>query len=652
MGRWLASVLLVALGVGGTWAWGQVARLAAPPESAELPAPLYAAWQPADANQAQFFRSTDQGDTWQPLPLPAEAAPVAWAGDGDRRVAVALTDGTVLRSHDRGEHWSASSVLLAGGAAWDAGDRVDRGAEEQTHLPVISLAWGEDGVLYLGTDGFGVYRIEPDGEPGTMTGTQAELSSARIVALALVGDRLVAATPAALFYTDDAGQTWSKSFPVPNRVTALVAVDRQTFFVGTEAGGVVRTSDAGRTWAPALDGLGLAAGQLVRISALRADPEEPGVLYAAVDHLLGGTELHASSAGAFVTIDGGESWQPLLGPGFPEARPALGLAVAPGKPLYAQAVTASGLQTYTPDVSGALRALQSGDAPSRAAAARLLGLARAQEAGSALLAALADPEPAVSLAAAEALGRMDDPALVGGLLTALDYPQAQVRLSAARALGALRAEAAVAPLRAMLLQGEGLEVTVAAEALQKIGSPAAVEASLVALGDSEATPRWHAAMGAVERLGEPAVPALLVMLQEGHGYARRNAAEALGWIGSPAAVSALAQALDDPAGGVRRQAAWALGEIGDPSARAALQKAAAGDLEPALRAEANWALAQLRSEPLGAGATAAWTAGLAETLARLEPARWIFLAASLAVAGWLGLGSRRPALAQVATRER
>ena len=154
-------------------------------------------------------------------------------------------------------------------------------------------------------------------------------------------------------------------------------------------------------------------------------------------------------------MDGGTSWQPLAGPAFPEAEQASGLVVAPGKPLYAQAVTAAGLQGYAPDVMGILAALESDDPKARASAARQLGIARPFGVWNELLAALDDPEPAVSLAAADALGRINDPASVPGLLIALEHPSEQIRLGSARALGIMGVEAAVEPLRAMLLRGDG-----------------------------------------------------------------------------------------------------------------------------------------------------------------------------------------------------
>jgi hypothetical protein len=73
--RWILGVLLVVAGVSATWAWGEAARLAAPAPAVEEPpiATLYAAWQPAGAEQPTLFRKAqpmDEGSSWEPLALP------------------------------------------------------------------------------------------------------------------------------------------------------------------------------------------------------------------------------------------------------------------------------------------------------------------------------------------------------------------------------------------------------------------------------------------------------------------------------------------------------------------------------------------------------------------------------------------------------
>lgn len=621
--RWLLSVTLVVTGLSATWAWGQVARLAEPPSvETEVPQPaLYAVWRAAGEESARLHRSTDAGASWQPLALPAGAEPVAWTDDGGERLAVAMDDGVLLRSRDRAESWSRMAI----------------------ELPLLSLAWGGAGDLYLGTDGLGVHHLSEDGTLIPMAPAIGDLASSPVLDLALVEGRLFAATPGALFYTDlpstgapstdgQPSAPWTRSSPLPGRITTLAALDREVLYVGTGTHGVLMTGDAGVSWQAAAEGLGLAPGQMVKITALRADPMEGSVLYAAVDHLLGSTQVHASAAGVFATVDSGGSWQPLAGPAFPEAAHASNLLLLPGQPLYAQAVTAHGLQAYAPDVTGALAALESADPRARAAAAGTLGLARASEAGTALLAALDDPAPAVGLVAADALGRVNDPASVSGLLVALEHPDEGVRLNAARALGLMGVEAAVQPLRTMLLSGTGASVPVAANALGRIGGPPGTEALLVALADPAGTPRWHAAQAALEAMGEPAVGPLAGMLRSENAGARRNAAEALGWIGSPAATAALVEALEDPSTPVREQAAWALGEIGDPAARAALARVQDRDPSVPVQAEATAALARIEASPV---TIARWPATWAPALQRLQALRWSLLALSLLGAIWL-----------------
>lgn len=616
--RWILSAILVVLGVSVSWAWGRVVRLAEPPTDAEPPpAVLYAAFQATEAGQMGLFRSTDEGSTWQPLALPAGVTPLAWAADAHDRLALFSDDGKLLRSADRGDNWTTV----------------------ETDLPILSLVWDEVGNLYLGTAGYGLYRQSADGTLTALTAAGSELASSPIAHLAYVDGRLLAATPGVLFASDDGGQSWHKALPLAGgQITALAATGRDTIFVGTETTGVYRSSDGGRSWQPAWQGLGLAAGQMVRVTALQTDPQEAGVLYAAVDYVVGASELHASAGGVFVTVDHGALWQPLAGPVFPEAEHVSALVLPVGRPLHVQAVTPAGFQSYSPDIEAALVALESGDRQLRLTAIRILGLARAGQAGEALLSALADPDPAISLAAATALGRLDDPVTAGGLLLALEHPSEQVRLGAARALGVRKVAGAVQPLRAMLLGGDGLAVSTAAEALGRIGGPAATDALLAALADVDMTPRRHAALAALESLGEPAVVPLKEMLTGADPYARSNAAEALGWIGSPAATGALVQALGDKSSLVRDRAAWALGEIGDPAARKALERAARRDPAAAVRAEASRSLARLEQAPVS---TAGWITGLALALDRLQALRWSILVMSLAGSAWLAMSDNR-----------
>ncbi|HET9112077.1 MAG TPA: HEAT repeat domain-containing protein, partial [Ktedonobacterales bacterium] len=75
----------------------------------------------------------------------------------------------------------------------------------------------------------------------------------------------------------------------------------------------------------------------------------------------------------------------------------------------------------------------------------------------------------------------------------------------------------------------------------------------------------------------------------------RNVCVALGNIGDPAAIPALIEALADAEPLVRGHAAWALGRLGGPEARDALTHTLAHDVEPSVRAEAQYALETMDS---------------------------------------------------------
>jgi HEAT repeat protein len=623
--RWITSICLVIVGFTVSWAWGEVARLAEPLPQAPEPqaAVLYAVWQPEGGTQSALFRRSDEAAPWQPVALPSQSAPQLWADNGRERVAVVLADGSLLVSRSQGEDWFAPEISLS----------------------VLSLVWDRAGNLYLGTKGEGVYWLSDEGSLGSMAGLQGELAKADVQHLAQAGGRLFALTPTALFYVDTAlpwtggpQPEWVKSTTVPAGVLNLAATGPQILYAGTQTQGVYKSVDGGQTWRAANDGLGLAAGQMVRITAMRADPQEPEVLYSAVSYVVGSTHVHASAQGVFVTLNGGGSWQSLSGPSFPEAASAAYLLVAVNRPLYIGAVAPTGLTSYDPDVGAAMASLEQGSAEERLASAHLLGLAGNPVAGKALLAALADDEPSVGLAAAHALGRIDDLGTVPGLLVALEHPNEQVRLGAARALGLLGSEASVGPLRTMLLKGEGTSIMIAADSLAQIGSPAATDALLAATTDPYMTSRRHAAQAALEQMGEQAVIPLVEVLASEDGYARRNAAQILGWIGSPEATQALIVALRDNSPAIRGQAAWALGQIGDAQAIAALERLSARDSAATVRQAAEEALARIKVRPT---ASAGWPSSWAPALNRLQAVRWLVLGLFLAAAAWLAVGSNR-----------
>ena len=163
------------------------------------------------------------------------------------------------------------------------------------------------------------------------------------------------------------------------------------------------------------------------------------------------------------------------------------------------------------------------------------------------------------------------------LVEALNEDDLRVARDAARALGALgeRARSSVPALVKALSHQDSAVRSYVAEALASVG-PAAAPATpdlTKALGDREPGVRWAAAeaLAAIGPKAAPAIPGLIEALKDEFLYVRICAAGALGSIGlkTEAAIAALKEAANDPA--LRAEAEWALHQIAGvaPGANAA-----------------------------------------------------------------------------------
>jgi photosystem II stability/assembly factor-like uncharacterized protein len=197
-------------------------------------------------------------EVWQPLgPEGGIVSLLAYAPSDPRVVYAGTAAGSVFRSDDNGARWTLASQGLP-------------------FLPVLALAVDPSSadVVYVGNS-HGVWKSASGGR--AWEGFPNLLSGVVVTALAI--DPVHVST----IYAGAAGPSYSDA---------------------TQQGGVFRSDDGGRTWAPRPPGLTRQAG----VAGLAVDPVAPDSLVAAT------LDLTTGSGRLWKSDDGGASWRPILVP--------------------------------------------------------------------------------------------------------------------------------------------------------------------------------------------------------------------------------------------------------------------------------------------------------------------------------------------------
>jgi hypothetical protein len=296
-----------ARGADGRWSW---VDLTARPAGDSLPPGQHAVvFEPGDpqalyvANEGGLFRSPDGGRSWRSLGTGLAVAEVGRLADHAAWLLAGAGELGTLR-YEGGEVWCpvgsgdpavpAGDELLAadtgrvvvsadGGATWTAV------ALPEVRGPVTALAAAGPGRLLAGTADGELLQLERAAGTWTVTG-RARPRGGRVAG--------VGADPAR---PGVAWAAWPAGPAGPSEGEGTVPADRG-------GGRVWRSEDGGASWAERGGGL-----PAVPVSAVAADPERPGTVFAATD------------AGVWWSQDDGSGWRP-LGRGLPGA-PALALAV-------------------------------------------------------------------------------------------------------------------------------------------------------------------------------------------------------------------------------------------------------------------------------------------------------------------------------------
>ena len=252
-----------------------------------------------------LYRSTDNGRSWQAVSTgPGLAFNTLTISPIDQETLYAGTAGgplgltnNVWRSQDGGQTWHNFNLSLPASPA-----RV---------VPAVTAIVADPdqpGVLYVGTDGQGVYRIK-DGELGFELVGGLSLYDAHVKSMVMATDgRLYTLTESGLFVAD--GNRWHKLETIPETPVSLAvaAGDPQTLYVGGPTMGAYRSADGGQTWQPSGTGLGIIPGAALRVTALTVDGSVAEHVVAATAYGLG-REL--APGAIYESYDGGQTWTKL-----------------------------------------------------------------------------------------------------------------------------------------------------------------------------------------------------------------------------------------------------------------------------------------------------------------------------------------------------
>lgn len=257
------------------------------------------------SQQSHFYRSDDEGQTWQPVGSDLDmnvqtlvAHPVnesvLYAGTAGGPMEVSHS---IWRSKDGGQSWEPFYLNLPA-------------SPEGTIPAVTAIAMdpNQSGLIYVGTDGQGVYRFE-EGQIGYELVGNSYLITSDIKDLVMGSDsRLYALTNEGLFVKVD--DIWEKldSLPEVPVSLAIAPTDPQILYAGSTSSGVYRSGDGGHSWQPINEGLGLVPGAALRVTALVVDKQDPLQVMAATAYGLGS---HLAPGGIYESKNAGRSWTKL-----------------------------------------------------------------------------------------------------------------------------------------------------------------------------------------------------------------------------------------------------------------------------------------------------------------------------------------------------
>jgi hypothetical protein len=160
-------------------------------------------------------------------------------------------------------------------------------------------------MLYVGTDGQGVYRFDEGRNSYELIGG-VSLYNAHVTGLVIGPDsRVYALTNDGLFVTD--GTIWQKLESLPELAVSLAVAPNnpQVLYAGGASTGAFRATDGGQTWERVSNGLDMIPGIALRATALAVDEQDSEHVVVATAY---GVGSQLARGGIYESSDAGLNW--------------------------------------------------------------------------------------------------------------------------------------------------------------------------------------------------------------------------------------------------------------------------------------------------------------------------------------------------------
>lgn len=249
-----------------------------------------------------IYRSDDNGRTWQMVSSgPGVAVNALAVHPANDALLYAGTSGgpaattySLWRSVNGGQTWRSFTLGLPS----DAYGMIPT-------VTALAVDPHQPAVLYVGTDGQGVYRFDEGRNSYELIGG-VSLYNAHVSGLVVGPDsRVYALTSDGLFVSD--GYAWQKLESLPELAVSLAVApsDPQTLYAGGTSTGTYRATDGGQTWERISNGLDMIPGVALRVTALTVDEQDPNHVVAATAY---GVGSKIATGDIYESTDAGLNW--------------------------------------------------------------------------------------------------------------------------------------------------------------------------------------------------------------------------------------------------------------------------------------------------------------------------------------------------------